>query len=612
MSGAIAFLRSGQGLLVVAIAAALIAGLVLSALGQTDLATLAYRAGTAAVLVTLVFSIVASLRRGQFGLDIVAALAMAGALAVGENLAAAVVALMYAGGPALESYADGRAKREMTALLARAPRTAVRHRGAELETVDIDVIRPGDRLMIRRGDVLPVDGTIAGGQALIDTAAVTGESLPRHLADGAEVMSGTTNVGDVFTLLATRPAAESTYAGIVRLVRDAIEGRAPMARLADRFALGFLAATVVLAVVAWALSGDPVRAVAVLVVATPCPLILAVPVALVAGLSRAAGRGVLVKGGGALEALARVRVIVLDKTGTLTHGEAQLSDIETFEGFDPNEVLRLAASLDQASPHVVARALIAAASERGLALATPEAATETPGEGVDGLVEGRRVRVGGRAYVLSALPAEAAVPVRQPMANVGVVVAVAVDRRLAGRIFLADGVRDGTEALLARLRGLGMRRIVLATGDRADIAEAVAGGLGFDEIHAGLTPEGKIAVIAAARASGPVLMVGDGVNDAPALVAADVGIAMGARGAAGSAEAADVVLLSDSLDGLADGIAIAKRARKIALQSVVAGIGLSFAGMVAAAAGYLPPLQGALLQEAIDVAVILNALRALR
>lgn len=612
MSGAIVFLRSGQGLLVVAIAAALIAGLVLSALGRPEFATFAYRAGTAAVLATLVVSIIASLRRGQFGLDIVAALAMAGALAVGENLAAAVVALMYAGGQALESYADGRAKREMTALLARAPRTAVRHRGAELETVDIEVIRPGDRLMIRRGDVLPVDGTIAGGRALIDTAAVTGESLPRHLADGAAVMSGTTNVGDVFTLLATRPASESTYAGIVRLVRDAIEGRAPMARLADRFALGFLAATVILAVAAWALSGDPVRAVAVLVVATPCPLILAVPVAIVAGLSRAAGRGVLVKGGGALEALARVRVIVLDKTGTLTHGEARLADIEVFEGFDPNEVLRLAASLDQASPHVVARALIAAATERGLALATPEAATEAPGEGVDGVVEGRRVRVGGRAYVLSALADGPTAPMRPLPAGVGVVVTVAVDGRLAGRILLADGIRDGTEVLLARLRGLGMRRIVLATGDRADIAEAVAGGLGFDEIHAGLTPEGKIAVIAAARAAGPVLMVGDGVNDAPALVAADVGIAMGARGAAASAKAADAVLLSDSLDGLADGIAIAKRARQIALQSVVAGIALSVAGMLAAAAGYLPPLQGALLQEAIDVAVILNALRALR
>jgi heavy metal translocating P-type ATPase len=498
----------------------------------------------AAVLATLVVSIIASLRRGQFGLDIVAALAMAGALAVGENLAAAVVALMYAGGQALESYADGRAKREMTALLARAPRTAVRHRGAELETVDIEVIRPGDRLMIRRGDVLPVDGTIAGGRALIDTAAVTGESLPRHLADGAAVMSGTTNVGDVFTLLATRPASESTYAGIVRLVRDAIEGRAPMARLADRFALGFLAATVILALAAWLISGDPVRAVAVLVVATPCPLILAVPVAIVAGLSRAAGRGVLVKGGGALEALARVRVMVLDKTGTLTHGEARLADIEVFEGFDPDEVLRLAASLDQASPHVVARALIAAATERGLALATPEAATEAPGEGVDGIVEGRRVRVGGRAYVLSALADGQTAPMRPLPAGVGVVVSVAVDGRLAGRILLADGIRDGTEALLARLRGLGMRRIVLATGDRADIAEAVAGGVGIDDgsgrTDARAEGRGRPRRPASGRAGD------DGrrrrQRRARAGAAADVGVAMGARGAAASAEAADAVL----------------------------------------------------------------------
>lgn len=612
MPGLVAFARSGQGLLLAAIAAALMVGLGLLGLGWRTAADAAFAAGAVVVLISLIVSIATSLRQGQFGLDIVAALAMAGALAVGETLAAAVVALMYAGGQALESFADRRAKREMTALLARAPRTAVRHRGADLETVDIDAIRPGDRLMIRRGDVLPVDGTIEGGHAVLDLSAVTGESLPLRVEAGGAVMSGTASIGEVFTLLATRPAAESTYAGIVELVRGAIDARPPMARLADRYALGFLAATLVLAGAAWLLSGDPVRAVAVLVVATPCPLILAVPVAIVAGLSRAAGRGVLVKGGGALEALARVRALVIDKTGTLTHGEAELAAIAAETGFTEDAVLRLAASLDQASPHVVARALVNAAAARGLALATPEEAVEAPGEGVEGLVEGRRVRVGGRAYVTASLPAGAATGASQPAHGAGVVIAVAVDGRLAGTIHLADRVRDGTPALLARLRGLGLRRLVLATGDRADIAEAVAGGLGFDEIHAGLTPEGKIAVITAARAAGPVLMVGDGVNDAPALAAADVGIAMGVRGAAASAEAADAVLLADSLDGLADGIAIAQRSRSIAVQSVVAGIGLSLAGMVAAAAGYLPPLHGALLQEAIDVAVILNALRALR
>jgi heavy metal translocating P-type ATPase len=610
--GAIAFARSGQGLLLAVIAAALTAGLVMAALGRPQAATLAYAAGAGAVLVALLASIVTSLRRGQFGLDIVAALAMAGALAVGETLAAAVVALMYAGGQALESYADGRAKREMTALLARAPRSAVRYRGEGLETVPIEAIRPGDRLMIRRGDVLPVDGTVDGGSAVLDLSAVTGESLPLHLEAGAAVMSGTTNLGDAFTLVATRLAADSTYAGIVRLVQGAIEARPPMARLADRYALAFLVVTVALAAAAWAVSGDPVRAVAVLVVATPCPLILAVPVAIVAGLSRAAGRGVLVKGGGALETLARVRVVVLDKTGTLTHGEARLADVEPLGDLPADEVLQLAASLDQASPHAVAQALVAAARERGLPLSTPISPAETPGEGVEGTVDGRRVRVGGRSYVLAGLTDGAVALLRPPPAGVGAVVSVAVDGRLAGRIFLADGVRDGIPALLARLRGLGIRRLVLATGDRADIAAAVAGGLGFDAIHAGLTPEGKIAVIGEARAAGPAAMVGDGVNDAPALAAADVGVAMGARGAAASAEAADVVLLADSLDGLADGIAIARRARTIALQSVLAGIGLSVAGMIAAAAGYLPPLQGALLQEAIDVAVILNALRALR
>jgi heavy metal translocating P-type ATPase len=588
-------------------AAGLAAGLAARGLGAPQWSGPVWAAATLPVLAALVAEIATKLRRGDVGLDIVAALSMTAALVFGETLAAAVVALMYAGGQYLEAFAERRARREMTALLERAPRSALRHRDGGLEEVPLEAIRPGDRLLIRRGDVVPVDGRVAQGSALLDEAALTGEAMPVRHGAGQPVMSGPVNVGDAFDLAAERAAAESTYAGIVRLVAEAQRSRAPMVRLADRYALGFLALTVVLAGAAWALTDDPIRAVAVLVVATPCPLILAVPVALVAGLSRAAGEGVLIKGAAALETMARIAVLVLDKTGTLTSGQPRIAEERV--GSEAAEVLRLAASLDQASRHPIAKALVAEAAGRGLRLAVPEAVEEAAGDGLSGRVEGRAVAVGGRRYVAGRLGmAEAGLPA----APGAVLVAVAVDGRYAGEFVLADAPRPGVERLLAGLRRLGVGRLVLATGDRAEVAEAVTAGLGFDAVRAGLTPDQKVLLVLAERKRGPVMMVGDGVNDAPALAAADVGVAMGARGAAASAEAADVVLLVDRLDRLLPGLAIARRARGIALQSVVAGLGLSLAGMLAAAFGRITPVQGALLQEAIDVAVILNALRVLR
>jgi heavy metal translocating P-type ATPase len=587
-------------------AAGLAAGLAARGVGAPQWSGPVWAAATLPVLAALVAEIAIKLRRGDVGLDIVAALSMTAALVFGEALAAAVVALMYAGGQYLEAFAERRARREMTALLERAPRSALRHRDGGLEEVPLEAIRPGDRLLIRRGDVVPVDGRVEGS-ALLDEAALTGEAMPVRHGAGEPVMSGPVNVGDAFDLAAERAAAESTYAGIVRLVAEAQRSRAPMVRLADRYAMGFLALTVALAAAAWALTDNPIRAVAVLVVATPCPLILAVPVALVAGLSRAAGEGVLIKGAAALETMARIAVLVLDKTGTLTSGQPRIAE-ERVAG-DAAEVLRLAASLDQASRHPIAKALVAEAAGRGLRLAVPEAVEETAGDGLSGRVEGRAVAVGGRRYVAGRVGmAEAGLPA----APGAVLVAVAVDGRYAGEFVLADAPRPGVERLLAGLRRLGVGRLVLATGDRAEVAEAVTAGLGFDAVRAGLTPDQKVLLVLAERKRGPVMMVGDGVNDAPALAAADVGVAMGARGAAASAEAADVVLLVDRLDRLLPGLAIARRARGIALQSVIAGLGLSLAGMLAAAFGRITPVQGALLQEAIDVAVILNALRVLR
>ncbi len=591
----------------------LIGGFAVRLLGVDQIGGLLWSAATVPVLLALVIQIVTSLSRGEVGLDIVAALSMTGALIFGEHLAAVVVALMYAGGQYLETFAEGRARREMTKLLSRVPRTALRHRDGVLEEVGLETLRPSDRIMVRHGEVVAVDGMVAKGVAVLDRSALTGEALPIQQHEGEAVLSGSTNAGDAFDLIVSLRAEESTYAGVVRLVEAAQRSKAPMSRLADRFAMAFLGVTVALAGGAWLWTGDPIRALAVLVVATPCPLILAVPVAIISGVSRAAKLGILIKGGRALENLARVKTLVIDKTGTLTYGAARLVMAEVTPEFSADDILGLAASLDQASNHVIAQALVAAARMKGFALTPPVEVTETAGEGIEGVVGGRRIVVGGLRFVRerSAGPAAELAGGGQPVPPGAVLVAVAVEGRIAGRLVFSDELRVGTKELLQDLRGAGIQRIVLASGDRAAVAEAVVAGLPIDEVRADLTPDQKIGVIKAERQRAPVMMVGDGVNDAPALAAADVGIAMGAKGAAASAEVADVVLLVDRLDRVLNALCIARRSRDIALQSVYAGVGLSFVGMVAAAFGYLTPVRGALVQEVIDVAVILNALRAL-
>jgi len=579
--------------------------------GEAESSDLAWTLGTLPVLLALFAQIIASLRRGDVGLDVVAALSMSAALIFGEALAGNVVALMYAGGQLLESFAEGRARREMTALLGRVAFTAMRYRDHTLEEVPIATIRQGDRLLVRQGDVVPVDGHVADGVAVLDLSALTGESIPKSLSRGGEVMSGSALVGAAFDLIASRPASESTYAGIVRLVEAAQSSKSPMARLADRYAIGFLALTVSIAAVAW-LVGDPIRALAVLVVATPCPLILAVPVAIISGISRTAKSGALVKNGAALEALAHVRTAIMDKTGTLTQGRPTITAIRMGGGFTDKDVLGLAASLDQASAHVVATSLIQAAAELGLTLLPPSDIAELPGKGIEGTVGGRRVAIGGETYVRDR-SSGGDLLLRELDAHDGVQsVAVAVDGFVAGIILLEDQLREDARTTLDALRAAGIERIVLASGDMDHIAQTVGRSLGVDEILGDLTPEGKVVAVRREAATRPVMMVGDGVNDAPALAAAEVGVAMGARGAAASSEAASVVLLVDELYPLATALNIARRTRVIALQSVFVGLGLSIAGMIVAAFGYLPPVQGALLQEAIDVAVILNALRALR
>jgi heavy metal translocating P-type ATPase len=602
-----------QNALLLAPAMALLVGGILYFSGFEPFARWAWTAGIMPVLAVLLVSIVGSLAKGDFGLDVIAALAMGGAIAAGEPLAGAVVALMFAGGQALEAYAQGKAESEMTALLGRVARTAQVHREDGLKSISIDDIAVGDRLLIRSGEVVPVDGALASAVASINEAALTGEALPVERSQGAEILSGVTNAGPPFDLVTLKPASASTYAGIVRLVEAARHSKAPMARLADRYALVFLAATLLLAGGAWLITGDPLRALAVLVIATPCPLILAVPVAIVAGMSRCAKRGVLVKSARALEAMAHIRTLLVDKTGTLTDGRASLLAVNAAHGANPSELLRMAASLAQASQHVVSEALVREARGRGLMLVAPTGVTEAAGAGVSGLVGTSRVSLGRADFVHGTTDGRHPdlLHGHSPHQAGTSTVTVVIDDDIHGDIVFADTARHDADQMLSMLRSAGVAHIALVTGDKREIAEKLGQMLAFDEIFADVTPEGKLAIVRMQAALGPTMMLGDGVNDAPALAAADVGVALGARGAAAASEAADVVLLVDRLDRLAEAMIIAKRTRAIATQSAIAGLALSGIGMMAAAFGYLTPLAGALFQEGIDVAVILNALRAL-
>ena len=552
-------------------------------------------------------------RQRQLGVDIVALLALVGTLAVGEYLAGAVITTMLATGRALESVAAARARRDLQAIVARQPTDVHRYVGADLVTEPVTVVHQGDMLLVKPGEVVPVDGIVVRGGAVLDESTLTGEALPIERHPGELVRSGTVNAGGPFDLRATTTAAESTYAGIVRLVEQAEASSAPFVRLADRYAGAFLGLSLFIAALAWAVSQDAERAVAVLVVATPCPLILAAPVAVVSGLSRAARRGVIVKGGAALEQLARGRVLLFDKTGTLTAGTPVLADIVTRDDVAGDELLRLAASLDQVSSHVLAAAIARAAAERGLALSLPTDVDEWPGRGIRGQVGTHSVAV-GKAALVGAAEGDRWVRATRRRAELdgSLTVFVGIDGEAAGALLFDDPIRLDAARTVRELRRQGIQRVVMVTGDHADVAETVGAVIGVDEVLAERTPADKLDAIAVERRWGPTIMVGDGLNDAPALAAADVGVALGARGASASSAAADVVIAVDRLDRLGDGVAIARRTQMIAVQSVVAGVGLSLGAMAFAAAGLLAPAWGALLQEVIDVAVILNALRARR
>lgn len=605
--------RAEVGLLAAAACGLVVGGAAVAA-GGRGVGHALWAATTAAALVPAIGWVVASVRRRRPGVDLIAVLALAGTLVVGEYFAGAVIAVMLTGGRALEARASARAEKELHALIARAPRVVHRHEDGQLTSPPLESVLPGHLLLVKPGEVVPVDGLVEHATAVLDESALTGEPIPVERRAGDYVRSGVVNMGSAFDLRATATAQESTYAGIVRLVEQARADSAPFVRLADRYALAFLPATLVLAGVAWAVSGDLVRAVAVLVVATPCPLILAAPVAVVAGLSQAARRGVVIKGGGALEQLARVQVLLLDKTGTLTLGHPTLVEVITdpSEGTPgPDEVVRLAASIEQASPHVVAGALVRAAGDRNLPLVLPHHVEEVRGQGVIGEVAGAEVAVGRLGWIAgSAPPAWARAALRRAELDGLLSTFVRIGGGVSGALLFDDPIRTDARRTLWGMRRAGIRRIVMVTGDRADTAEIVGTALGIDTVLAECAPADKVHAVELERRRGATVMVGDGINDAPALAAADLGVAMGARGSTASSEAADVVLTVDRLDRLGEAIHIARRTRSIARQSVLVGMGLSLGAMAFAATGGLAPAAGALVQEGIDLAAILNALRA--
>ena len=591
----------------------LAAGLAAYSQKRPDIANLSFTIATIPVIVGLAISILRDLLMGRLGVDAIALVSMSAAVALGQPLAGAVVALMYSGGNVLEDIAVARAEYDLRSLVDRAPREAHRRLDDHIEDVPIAQVAIGDRLMVRAGEIIPVDGVVTSGTAAVDESALTGEPIPVVKAPGGAVLSGSVNTGEAFELTAAAAAGESTYAGIVRLVTAAQTAKAPFTRLADRYALIFLPVTLGIALLAWLISGDLIRSLAVLVAATPCPLILAAPVAFIAGVAQAARRGILVKGGGPLEALARAHTVLFDKTGTLTVGGARLLSVEVAPGESVEEVLALGASLEQASHHVLAGAVVQAALERGLKLKVPEQVVESVGSGLIGVIEGLKVSAGSRDMILGggAVAPWVARAIRRASWRSALIVFIAVEGRPVGALLLADELRSDTPRAIRLLRDAGIARIVMVTGDRAAAAQAIGAALDLDAVLADRVPSDKVDAVRSEQRLHPSIMVGDGINDAPALACADVGIALGARGASASSQAADVVILADRLDRVGEAIEIAQRARRIAVESIVAGMGLSLLAMGAATLGWLAPVPAAIVQEVIDVAVILNALRAL-
>lgn len=555
-------------------------------------------------LVPALYWLSIDIRGKTFGSDFLAVLSLCATLLTHELFAGAIISLMLATGRTLESWAEGQAERALRDLLNRIPRTARRvSSDGTIVEISVDQLAAGDRILVRAGEITPADGQLVSAVTL-DESALTGEPLPVNREPNDVVLSGVINAGDAFEYIATNSAEESTFAGIIKLVQSAQARTAPGVRIASQWALAFVPVAVITAALAWLISGDVSRAVAVLVAATPCPLILAVPIAVVSGLSKAAKHGAVIKGGAILELLARAETVLLDKTGTITHGGPAIDEIVVSSDSSIEEVLTLAASVDQYSQNIVAKALVRAAQDRALHFLPVSNVSESPGHHISGEIEGNVITVGQLVQVR---------PQWLDLAH-PLVVAVTKNGALIGAIGLSDPLRPESKEMVAQLRKVGVKDIVLVTGDKESTAQEVATSVGITEVFSQMSAEGKLQITEKFMHSskGTVIVVGDGINDAPALAAAHVGVAMGARGATAASEAADVVIVEDSIDRLTQAISIAKTSRSRALQAAAVGMGLSFLVMLAGAWGLSTASEGALAQELIDIVAIAWALTALR
>jgi heavy metal translocating P-type ATPase len=589
----------------------IVVGAILHYAANSSLAAEVWMVGLIATGAPVIWGTLRAAGRGRFATDVVATLSIIGAVALGQPFAGLVIVLMQTGGEALERFAEGRASAAVRALEAAAPRIAHRIVGGHVDDVPVSLVEVGDELVVRPGDLVPCDGLVTEGESELDTSSLTGEAAPIAARAGTTIMSGTLNGFGALRIRTTALAAESQYERIVHLVRTAQASKAPLQRLADRYAIWFTPVTLVVCGLAAWMTHDWTRALAILVVATPCPLILAAPVAIIGGINRAAKRHIVIRNGGALERLGTAHVAVFDKTGTLTIGKPRLRAIRAAPGFDEGDVLRWSAAVEEGSSHLLGRVIVEGARAAGMAIPRATESLEAPGQGVAANVEGHSVRVGARAFVLPHCESGVLEAAALEQSDATLRAYVEVDGRLAAVIEYADEVRHELPHVLASLRTQGIGRIVLLSGDHAPIARALAQRIGIEETYGDLLPGDKAGFIERLRAEGgTVLMIGDGINDAPALTAADVGIALAAHGGGITAEAADVIVLVDSLAPVPEVISIGARTVRIARQSIWVGLGLSGIAMLVAAFGGLPPAIGAVLQEVIDVAVIVNALRS--
>ena len=585
--------------------------LVLALLGYRQPATIGVIVISVIAIIPEAREMIKTLLSGQVGVDVIALVAIASSLLLGQYAAAGVIVIMLTGGNALEEFAKNRARKELDSLLKRKPTIAHLLVNGQPQDVPVDKVKVGDSILLKPGDMIPVDGIIYKGFTSVDESAITGESLPENKKSGDEVLSGSINLDGAIEIHATKISKESQYETIIKLVSEASTKKSPLVRLADIYSLPFTILTFTMAGAAWVISGDPVRALSVLVVATPCPLLIATPVAIVSGMSRAASRGVIIKSGGVLEQLSRLKAIAFDKTGTVTQGKPTVMGIDPCEGTTKDELLSIAASVEKFSTHILAQVVVDTAENKKLKLHKITKSKEIPGKGITAELEGKKVYVGSFALLK-----DSGVDVTSPVCvghseQENTALYVARGEKYLGSITFIDPLRPEAKATISKLKSLGVKNFIMITGDRKQVGEYIGHELGITKVESEVLPADKVSILLSEKKKfSPIAMVGDGINDAPVLAASDVGIALGATGSTAASDAADAVIMQDDLGRLDELVSISKRSVYIAKQSIFTGMGLSSILMVFALLGYIVPIVGAFMQEAIDVIVILNALRA--